>query len=344
MTTFAELGLPTSLVEVLAARDIHTPTPIQAATLPDALAGRDVLGRGRTGSGKTYGFLLPVVARLSSGAPARARAPRALILAPTRELVGQIHEALAPLAEAAGLRTFTVFGGVGQQPQVNALARGVDVLVACPGRLEDLIGQGKCDLGSVEIAVLDEADHMADLGFLPAVRRLLGQTPREGQRLLFSATLDAGVDVLVKRFLDKPVTHEADSAQSPVSTMSHHVLHVEREQRVPVLVDLASAPGRTVVFTRTKHGAKALARQLNRNGVPAVELHGNLGQNARTRNLAAFHDGRAMALVATDIAARGSTSTTSRSWCTPTRPPSTRPTCTGPVARPAPVPRAPWSP
>ncbi|TYL45104.1 DEAD/DEAH box helicase, partial [Nocardioides sp. BGMRC 2183] len=305
MTTFADIGLPSSLVDVLAEHGIVTPTPIQAATLPDALAGRDVLGRGRTGSGKTYGFLLPVVARLSSGAPARPRAPRALILAPTRELVGQIHEALTPLAQAAGLRTFTVFGGVGQQPQVNALARGVDVLVACPGRLEDLIGQGKCDLSAVEIAVLDEADHMADLGFLPAVRRLLGQTPKDGQRLLFSATLDAGVDVLVKRFLSTPVTHEADSAQSPVATMSHHVLHVEREHRLPVLVDLASAPGRTVVFTRTKHGAKALARQLNRNGVPAVELHGNLGQNARTRNLAAFHDGRAMALVATDIAARG---------------------------------------
>lgn len=305
MTTFTDLGLPADLAAVLSERGIETPTPIQAATLPDALAGRDVLGRGRTGSGKTYGFLLPLVARLAGGPAAQRKAPRALILAPTRELVTQIDEALAPLAAAAGLRTRTVFGGVGQRPQVDALARGVDVLIACPGRLEDLIGQGHCSLGSIEITVLDEADHMADLGFLPVVRRLLDRTPRQGQRLLFSATLDGGIDVLVKRFLTDPVTHQADSAQSPVATMTHHVLHVDREHRVPVLVDLASAPGRTVVFTRTKYGAKALARQLNRNGVPAVELHGNLGQNARTRNLAAFHDGRATALVATDIAARG---------------------------------------
>jgi superfamily II DNA/RNA helicase len=188
---------------------------------------------------------------------------------------------------------------------VQGLRRGADIVLACPGRLEDLIGQGHCSLGSVEVTVLDEADHMADLGFLPAVRRLLDQTPKGGQRLLFSATLDKAIDVLVKRFLSSPVTHEADSAQSPVAAMDHHVLHIVREQRVPVLVDLASAPGRTVVFTRTKHGAKALARQLNRNGVPAVELHGNLSQGARTRNMEAFHSGRAGTLVATDIAARG---------------------------------------
>ena len=283
---FAELGVPTSLTEILTGLGITHPTPIQAATLPDSLAGRDVLGRGRTGSGKTYAFLLPLVARLSqSGRPAAARKPRALILAPTRELVGQIHEALKPLAKAAGLTTQTVFGGVGQNPQVQGLRRGADIVLACPGRLEDLIGQGHCSLGAVEVTVLDEADHMADLGFLPAVRRLLDQTPRNGQRLLFSATLDKAIDVLVKRFLNQPVTHEADSVQSPISTMDHHVLHVGREHRVPVLVDLASAPGRTVVFTRTKHGAKALTRQLNRSGVPTVELHGNLSQNARTRNM-----------------------------------------------------------
>ena len=178
-------------------------------------------------------------------------------------------------------------------------------MLACPGRLEDLIGQGHCSLGAVEVTVLDEADHMADLGFLPAVRRLLDQTPRNSQRLLFSATLDKAIDVLVKRFLNQPVTHEADSVQSPISTMDHHVLHIGREHRVPVLVDLASAPGRTVVFTRTKHGAKALTRQLNRSGVPTVELHGNLSQNARTRNMEAFHSGKAATLVATDIAARG---------------------------------------
>jgi superfamily II DNA/RNA helicase len=304
--SFADLGVPADLTAVLETRGITTPTPIQAATLPDSLAARDVLGRGRTGSGKTYAFLLPLVARLTaSRTPRRPGRPRALVLAPTRELVGQIEESLAPLAAAAGLTTRTVFGGVGQGPQVTALRKGVDIVLACPGRLEDLIQQGHCDLGAVEITVLDEADHMADLGFLPAVRRLMSATPKDGQRLLFSATLDKGVDVLVKQFLRQPVTHQADSAQSPVAAMDHHVLHLSREHRVPVLVDLASAPGRTVVFTRTKHGAKALARQLNRSGVPAVELHGNLGQGARTRNMEAFHSGRATTLVATDIAARG---------------------------------------
>jgi superfamily II DNA/RNA helicase len=304
--TFAALGVPAQLCKVLADRGIIEPTPIQTATLPDSLAGRDVLGRGRTGSGKTYAFLLPLVARLSdSGRTARPKAPRALILAPTRELVGQITEALQPLATAFGLTTQTVFGGVGQNPQVAGLRRGADVVIACPGRLEDLIKQGHCDLGQIEITVLDEADHMADLGFLPAVRRLLDKTPQNGQRLLFSATLDKAIDVIVKRFLSQPVTHEADSAQSPISTMDHHVLHVAREHRVSVLVDLTSAPGRTVVFTRTKHGAKALTRQLNKSGVPTVELHGNLSQNARTRNMDMFHAGTASTLVATDIAARG---------------------------------------
>ena len=298
--------MPADLAAVLATRGITTPTPIQAATLPDSLAGRDVLGRGRTGSGKTYAFLVPLVARLSaSGGKARPGRPRALVLAPTRELVGQIKESLDPLARAAGLTTQTVFGGVGQNPQVQGLRRGADIVLACPGRLEDLIGQGHCDLGSIEVTVLDEADHMADLGFLPAVRRLLDRTPRDSQRLLFSATLDKAIDVLVKRFLRNPVTHQADSAQSPVATMDHHVLHVAREHRVSVLTDLTSAPGRTVVFTRTKHGAKALTRQLNRNGVPTVELHGNLSQGARTRNMDAFHSGKASTLVATDIAARG---------------------------------------
>jgi superfamily II DNA/RNA helicase len=297
--------VPAPLTAALAEIGIDTPTPIQAATLPDSLAGRDVLGRGRTGSGKTYAFLLPLVARLSTGHRARRHAPRALVLAPTRELVGQIEASLAPLARTSGLSYVTVFGGVGQGPQVRALARGVDIVVACPGRLEDLIGQKHCTLADVEITVLDEADHMADLGFLPAVRRLLAQTPQDGQRLLFSATLDRAIDTLVRQFLTHPVVHEADSVQSPVDSMTHHVLHIEREHRLPILLDLTSAPGRTVVFTRTKHGAKGLARQLNRSGVPAVELHGNLSQNARTRNLDAFHAGAATVLVATDIAARG---------------------------------------
>ncbi|MDQ6523890.1 DEAD/DEAH box helicase [Nocardioides sp. LHD-245] len=305
---FADLGVPTVLLDVLAADQITVPTPIQAATLPDSLKGRDVLGRGRTGSGKTYAFGLPLVARLiADGTPRRPapKRPRALVLAPTRELASQIAATVAPLAKAAGLRTTTVFGGVGQGPQVNALRDGVDILIACPGRLEDLIGQRHCSLADVQITVLDEADHMADLGFLPAVRRLLDQTPKGGQRMLFSATLDNAIDVLVKRYLRAPAVHEADSAQSPVAKMDHHVLHVEREQRLPVLLDLVSAPGRTVVFTRTKHGAKALARQLNKNGVPAVDLHGNLSQGARTRNMEAFHSGTATTLVATDIAARG---------------------------------------
>jgi superfamily II DNA/RNA helicase len=306
-TTFSDLGLPAVLVDVLTAQGITAPFPIQQATMPDALAGRDVLGRGRTGSGKTYAFLLPLVARLAgSGTARRPKQPRALILAPTRELATQIESALAPLARAANLRTLTVFGGVKPNPQINGLRNGVDVLVACPGRLEDHVRSGHCDLGAVEVTVLDEADHMADLGFLPGVKRLLDKTPKEGQRLLFSATLDAGVDVLVRRYLTKPVEHSVDSAQSPVTKMTHHVLHVDgRESRLAVITDLTAAPGRTVVFTRTKHGAKAMARQLNARGVRAVELHGNLAQNARVRNLAEFSEGRATALVATDIAARG---------------------------------------
>lgn len=276
-TTFGTLGVPASLIATLAERGITTPTPIQAATLPDSLAGRDVLGRGRTGSGKTYAFLLPMVARLTAARSRRMPGrPRALILAPTRELVAQIEDSLNPLAQAAGLTSRTVFGGVGQGPQVTALRAGVDIVIACPGRLEDLIGQGHVSLDAIEVTVLDEADHMADLGFLPVVRKLLDKTPRDGQRMLFSATLDAGIDVLAKRYLTKPVTHEADSAQSPVAEMDHHVLHVAPDAHLPVLTDLTAAPGRTIVFTRTKHRAKKLARQLNAAGVPAVELHGNL--------------------------------------------------------------------
>ncbi|EON22476.1 DEAD/DEAH box helicase domain-containing [Nocardioides sp. CF8] len=304
--SFADFGVPSMLIDILEKQGITTPTPIQAATLPDSLAGRDVLGRGRTGSGKTYAFLLPLVARLdASKMPAMPRKPRALILAPTRELVGQIHAALKPMADAAGLSTIVVYGGVSQGPQTTGLKKGIDIVVACPGRLEDLMQQKYADLSAIEVTILDEADHMADLGFLPGVRRIMDKTPQDSQRLLFSATLDKAIDVIVKRFLTNPVTHEADSAQATVSTMSHHVLHVNRDQRVPILVDLTSAPGRTVVFTRTKHGAKALTRQLNKSGVPTVELHGNLSQNARTRNMEAFHSGKAATLVATDIAARG---------------------------------------
>ncbi len=306
MSTFADLGLPEAVVTTLAASGIESPFPIQSATLPDSLAGRDVLGRGRTGSGKTYAFLLPVVTRLAaSAAPRRSGKPRALILAPTRELATQIDASLAPLAKATNLRSATIFGGVSAGPQIQKLRDGVDIVIACPGRLEDHVKSGHADLSAVEVTVLDEADHMADLGFLPPVKRLLDRTPRNCQRLLFSATLDNGIDVLVDRYLHNPIVHSVDSEQSPVSAMVHHVLHVDGSARFEVLADLAASPGRTIVFARTKYGAKGLARKLNSRGVPAVELHGNLSQNARTRNLGAFSDGSAAVLVATDIAARG---------------------------------------
>ncbi|MFG3604830.1 DEAD/DEAH box helicase [Micromonospora chersina] len=304
--SFAHLGVPGRLVSALEQAGISTPFPIQAATLPDSLAGRDVLGRGRTGSGKTYAFALPVLARLSAAtSPRLPGRPRSLILAPTRELATQIEATIAPLATALSLRTLTVFGGVSARPQIGALRAGVDILIACPGRLADHVSTGHAILDAVEVTVLDEADHMADLGFLPVVRRLLDKTPPRSQRLLFSATLDAGVDVLVRRYLSNPATHSVDSAMSPVAAMTHHVLRVRHDDRLPVLIDLTAAPGRTLVFTRTKRGAKKLTSQLVASGVPAVELHGNLAQNARTRNLAAFSAGDARTLVATDIAARG---------------------------------------
>ena len=294
------------LVSALSERGITSPTPIQAATLPDSMAGRDLLGRGKTGSGKTYAFLLPMVTRLHAARrrPVPKR-PRALILAPTRELASQIEAALRPLEATAGLTSHTVFGGVNQNPQVRALAKGLDILVACPGRLLDLMQQGHVSLDSIEITVIDEADHMADMGFLPMVRRILDKTPSNGQRMLFSATLDNAVGVVVKAYLHSPVVHEADSATAAVTTMDHHVLRVSAADRSEVIADLASAPGRTILFTRTKHGAKKLAKQLSGRGIAAVELHGNLSQNARTRNLDAFQSGGVATLVATDIAARG---------------------------------------
>jgi superfamily II DNA/RNA helicase len=306
MTTesFAALGVPLPLAEDLAASGIISPFPIQTATLPDSLAGRDVLGRGRTGSGKTLAFALPLVTRLT-GTRRTPGAPHGLVLVPTRELANQVLAVIDPLAKRVGLRTAVVFGGVSQGSQVRALAAGVDIVVATPGRLEDLIGQGHCRLDAVEITILDEADHMADLGFLPAVKRLLDRTPQRGQRLLFSATLDRGIDVLVKRYLHDPVTHSVDPVEAPVSAMVHHVVTVAHADKAAVVQDLAGGMGRSVLFTRTKHHAKKLAKQLTANGVPAVDLHGNLSQNARERNLAAFSDGSVRVLVATDIAARG---------------------------------------
>ncbi|WP_225754279.1 DEAD/DEAH box helicase [Actinotalea sp. Marseille-Q4924] len=310
MTTFADFGLPTPVVRVLADQGITTPFPIQTATLPDSLRGADVLGRGRTGSGKTLAFALPLVARLAAAGDAaqrrRPRRPRGLVLCPTRELANQIEAVVAPLAQSLGLRTTTIFGGVSQHRQVTALDAGVDILVACPGRLEDLLNQKLLTLDAVEVTVLDEADHMADLGFLPGVRRIMDRTPKKGQRLLFSATLDNGVDQLVQRFLTTPVQHSVDPAESPVVEMTHHVLEVaDADAKKDVVHHLASGQGRRVLFTRTKHQAKKLAKQLTTAGIPAVDLHGNLSQNARERNLEAFSGGDVRVLVATDIAARG---------------------------------------
>ncbi len=305
---FADLGVSAPLVRTLASQGIEAPFPIQAATLPDSMAGRDVLGRGRTGSGKTLAFALPIVSRLLSerGSATTPKRPRALVLAPTRELATQIAEVLKPLGETNGLSVTTVFGGVPQGRQTQALSRGVDIVIACPGRLEDLMGQREVFLDKVAITVLDEADHMADLGFLPAVTRILDATPTGIQRMLFSATLDNGVDRLVKRYLRNPRTHSVDSAESPVSTMTHHVLSVQDPHaKSDVVRELASGTGRRVLFMRTKHAAKKLAKQLTTSGIPAVDLHGNLTQGARQRNLAAFSGGEVNVLVATDVAARG---------------------------------------
>jgi superfamily II DNA/RNA helicase len=293
------------LINVLTERGITQPFPIQTETLPDTLAGRDVLGRGKTGSGKTLAFAIPLVTRLA-GRRGRASRPSGLVLAPTRELATQISAALQPLAAACGLTVTTIFGGVTQSRQVTALKAGADIVVACPGRLEDLMRQRLVSLDSVEITVIDEADHMADLGFLPGVTRILAATPAGGQRLLFSATLDNGVDKLVKRFLRNEVMHSVDSVDSHVPAMTHHVFHVSDAQAKKELVHrLASGHGRRILFMRTKHQARKLAKQLTESGVPSVDLHGNLSQPARDRNLAAFAAGEARVLVATDIAARG---------------------------------------
>ena len=307
--SFSTLGVPQPLVAVLATQGKTTAFPIQVDTLPDTLAGRDVLGRGKTGSGKTLAFSIPMVARLGTklaGGPRRKGRPLGLVLAPTRELATQIDAVLAPLAKAYGLTTTTIFGGVSQSRQVQALNAGVDIVVACPGRLEDLMKQGYAHLDAVEITVIDEADHMADLGFLPVVTRILSATPSGGQRLLFSATLDNGVDKLVNRFLQNEVLHSVDEANSPVAAMTHHVFTMtDADSKKDVVTALASGTGRRILFMRTKHHAKKLARQLTSQGIPSVDLHGNLSQPQRDRNLAAFSAGTAKVLVATDVAARG---------------------------------------
>ncbi|WP_078112219.1 DEAD/DEAH box helicase [Gordonia sp. IITR100] len=304
--SFESLGVPTELVKVLVSQGKTDAFPIQKDTLPDTLDGKDVLGRGKTGSGKTLAFSIPLVAGLAEMQVKRyVGAPTGLILAPTRELATQIAAVVEPLAASVGLTVTTVFGGVKQTRQEQAFRRGVDIVVACPGRLEDLMRQGIVRLDEVEITVIDEADHMADLGFLPVVTKILAATPADGQRMLFSATLDNGVDKLAKRFLDNPVLHSVDSAESPVAAMTHHVFEVSSADKQDLVAELASGTGRRILFMRTKHQAKKLAKKLTGAGIPAVDLHGNLSQAQRDRNLAAFGEGEVRVLVATDVAARG---------------------------------------
>ncbi|MET9132105.1 DEAD/DEAH box helicase [Streptomyces antibioticus] len=302
--TFADLGLPEGVVRKLAQNGVTSPFPIQAATIPDALAGKDILGRGRTGSGKTLSFGLPTLATLAGGRTEKKR-PRAVILTPTRELAMQVADALQPYGDVLGLKMKVVCGGTSMGNQIYALERGVDILVATPGRLRDIINRGACSLEDVQIAVLDEADQMSDLGFLPEVTELLDQVPAGGQRMLFSATMENEISTLVKRYLSNPVTHEVDSAQGNVTTMSHHILIVKPKDKAPVTAAIASRKGRTIIFVRTQLGADRIAEQLRDAGVKADALHGGMTQGARTRTLADFKDGYVNALVATDVAARG---------------------------------------
>lgn len=301
---FLALGVPSDLVKRLARDGIAEPFPIQTATIPDALAGRDVLGRGRTGSGKTLAFGLPLIARLAGGTP-QPRRPRALVLVPTRELAMQVSDALQPLVHVMGLRHKLVAGGMPYPPQFEALDRGVDVLIATPGRLADLVEREAAILDAVEVVVLDEADHMAEMGFLEAVSELLDLVPEGGQRLLFSATLDRGVDGLVEKYLTDPVTHSTDDGTASVTTMDHHILLVEPNHKKLITADVANRQGRTVVFVRTKLGADRVAMQLREQGVFAAALHGGLNQGQRNRVLSAFKEGQLPVLVATDVAARG---------------------------------------
>jgi superfamily II DNA/RNA helicase len=302
--TFASLGLNDLLVRTLARRGMHEPFAIQTASIPDALAGRDVLGRAQTGSGKTLAFGLPMISRLA-GERSLPKRPRGLVLVPTRELAAQVHDALAPLAQPLCLKMAVVVGGASMGKQIDALRRGVDIVVATPGRLEDLVSQRACDLSAVEITVLDEADHMSDLGFLPAVRRVLDQVRRDGQRLLFSATLDGQVQTVVDRYLSKPVTHTTTPTGVAITAMHHHVLVVAPGDKNTVTAEIANRDGRTLLFVRTKHRADRLTTQLRRLGVAAGSLHGGKTQSARTRTLAEFRQGLIPVLVATDVAARG---------------------------------------
>ncbi|MGH3506860.1 MAG: DEAD/DEAH box helicase, partial [Nocardioidaceae bacterium] len=300
---FAELGLPEGMIRSLGKADITTPTTVQAAVVPDALAGRDVLGRAATGSGKTLAFGLPILARLA-GSRSTPKAPRALIVVPTRELANQVRSSLEPHAHAAGLRLMAVYGGTPYDRQIKRLRAGVDVVVATPGRLKDLLTRGTCRLDRVEMVVLDEADHLCDLGFYPVVSELVGMTPSGGQRLLLSATLDGDVDKLVRAHLTDPVTHDCDPEHGQPD-LAHHVLVTEPNARLASVASLVQANPRSIVFTRTRRGATRLAESLADLGVPSVDLHGSLSQRARERNLRMFSSGQADVVVATDVAARG---------------------------------------
>ncbi|MFJ8586119.1 DEAD/DEAH box helicase, partial [Streptomyces sp. NPDC093595] len=302
--TFGDLGLPEGIVRKLAQNGVTAPFPIQAATIPDALAGKDILGRGRTGSGKTLSFGLPLLATLAGGHTEKKK-PRGVILTPTRELAMQVADALQPYGDVLGLKMKVVCGGTSMGNQIYALERGVDILVATPGRLRDIINRGACSLEQVQVTVLDEADQMSDLGFLPEVTELLDQVPAGGQRMLFSATMENEIATLVKRYLKNPVSHEVDSAQGNVTTMTHHVLVVKPKDKAPVTAAIAARKGRTIIFVRTQLGADRIAEQLRESGVKADALHGGMTQGARTRTLADFKDGYVNALVATDVAARG---------------------------------------
>nr|WP_306839693.1 DEAD/DEAH box helicase [Catenuloplanes nepalensis] len=303
--TFEDLGLPSRLVRALAREGITAPFEIQAVTVPDALAGKDVLGRGQTGSGKTLAFGLPVLARVALSGRAEPHHPKALILVPTRELAMQVADALMPLGKPLGVFIKTAVGGVPYDRQIDSLRRGVEIIVATPGRLGDLINRGVCSLDKVEVTVLDEADQMADMGFLPEVTELLSKTPEGSQRLLFSATLDKDVDSLVKRFMTDPVTHSTAPAVATVTTMDHHMLLIPPQDKFPVTASIAARKGRTIIFARTQMGVDRLVEQLAAVGVRAGALHGGKTQRARTRTLAEFKEGRTNVLVATDVAARG---------------------------------------
>jgi superfamily II DNA/RNA helicase len=305
LPSFTDLGLDAVVVDALERLEITTPTPVQAAVIPDAMRGRDVLGRAQTGSGKTLAFGLPILARLA-GQRSRPKHPRALIIVPTRELATQVRRSLEPLARAVRLRLTTVYGGTPYDRQTKQLRAGTDIVVATPGRLQDLIDKGHCRTDDIAVTVLDEADHLCDLGFYPAVDALLRQTPAGGQRMLLSATLDGDVDRLVRTHLREPSLHELDANQGSVTTMDHHVMLVGGfRDKLAAVTALVEANPRSIVFTRTREGATDLREAFDQGGIPAVDLHGNLSQRVRERNLHQFSTGKAQVVVATDVAARG---------------------------------------